>query len=141
MTDALQRDEAPCAQFSTDVSLYSTEMLVFLDETETDRRDSFRKKGYSLRGKPARSKKFLVRGEHIFTLCLISTEGILVCKIARGSVNGDTFLENLLMPNLVPFNGDNPRNVVIMDNCSFYNIDVVTEADWSSSSLVSPILS
>ena len=83
-------------------------MLVFLDETGTDHRDSLRKKGYSFRGKPARSQKLLARGEHITALCLMSIEGILACKIARGSVNGDTlveFVENDLMPNLMPFNG------------------------------------
>lgn len=82
-TYAIQRDEALRTQFALDVSLYSTEMLVFLDETGTDRRDSFRKKGYSLRGKPARSQKLLVRGEHISALCLMTTESILFCKCER----------------------------------------------------------
>lgn len=138
-TYAIQRDEVLRTQFASDVSLYSKEMLIFLDETGTDRRDTFRKKGYSLRGKPARSQKLLVRGEHISALCLMSTEGILACKVARGSVNGDTFLEfveNLLMPNLMPFNGYNPRSVVIMDNCSIHHIDEVTELIQQTGALV-----
>ena len=93
----------------------------------------------SLRGKPARSQNLLVRGEHISALCLMSTEGILACKVARGSVNGDTFLEfveNLLMPNLMPFNGYNPRSVVIMDNCSIHHIDEVTELIQQTGALV-----
>lgn len=89
-TCASQRDEALRAQFSSDVSLYSRDMFIFLDETGTDRRDTFRAKGYSLRGKPAISQKLLVRGE-LSALCLLSTEGILACKVARGSVNGDTY--------------------------------------------------
>lgn len=114
-------------------------MLVFLDETGTDRRDSCRKKGYSLRGKPARAQRLLVRREHISALCLMSIEGILACKIARGSVNGDIFLEfveNLLMPNLMPFNGYNPRSVVIMDNCSIHHIHEVTELIQQTGALV-----
>ena len=62
-------------------------MLVFLDETGTDSRETFRKKGYSLRGRPAKSQKLIVRGEHISVLCLMSTEGILACKVARGGVS------------------------------------------------------
>jgi len=67
-TYALQRDEYLRAQFAVDISLYSPEMLIFIDETGTDRRDTLRKKGYSLRRKPARSQKLLVRGEHISVL-------------------------------------------------------------------------
>ena len=105
-------------------------MLIFLDETGTDRRDTFRKKGYSLRGKPAKSQRLLIRGEHVSAICLMSLEGILSCKIVRESVNSDTFLdfvENDLMPNLMPFDGHNPRSVVIMDNCSVHHIAEVTE--------------
>jgi len=41
----IQRDEALHIYFASDVSLYSKEMLIFLDEIGTDRRDTFRKKG------------------------------------------------------------------------------------------------
>lgn len=56
-----------------------------------------------------------------------------------GSVNGDTFLgfvENELMPNLMPFDGHNPRSVVIMDNCSIHHIDEVTELTQQTGALV-----
>ena len=65
-----------------------------------------------------------IRGEHISVLCLMSTEGVLTCKVARGGVNSNGFLdfvENLAMPNL------NPRSVVIIDNCSIHHIDAVTD--------------
>ena len=74
---AIQGDEALRTQFTADMSLYSQEMFRFLDETGTDRWDTFRMKGYSLRGKPACAQKLLVRGEHVSALCLMSTEGIL----------------------------------------------------------------
>ena len=38
-------------------------MLVFVDETGTDRRDCMRRFGYSLRGRPAVSQKLLLRGQ------------------------------------------------------------------------------
>ena len=46
---AKQRDRDLRAQFCFDVSMYRPEMLVFLDETGSDRRNSLRKYGYSLR--------------------------------------------------------------------------------------------
>lgn len=112
-TYAIQTEEALCSKFSADVSFYREEMLIFLDETETDCQDTFRKKGYSLRGKPTRSQKLLVRGDHVSVICLISIEGILCCRIVRGSVNNDTFLdfvENILMPNFMPFDGYSPSH-------------------------------
>ena len=81
--------------------------------------DTIRKEGYSVRGKPAKVQKLLARGEHI------SVEGILCCKIIRGNVNGEAFIENQLMLILVPFNGYNPRSVVIMDNCSKHHVNHV----------------
>ena len=78
---AIQRDEFIRAQFTVDVSLYTRDMLVFIDETGTDHRDSLRKAGYSLRGKPARAQKLLARGEHISVISAMSVDGILCCKI------------------------------------------------------------
>ena len=130
-TYALQRDEYLRAQFAVDISLYSPEMLVFIDETGTDWRDTLRKKGYSLRGKPARSQKLLVRGEHISVISALSVEGILVCKVQRGSVSGETFYNFILrylVPQLRPFDGINPNSFVIMDNCSIHRTSDVLSA-------------
>lgn len=46
-----------------DVSVYTTDMLVFIDETGTDRRNTVRNYGYSLRGKPLKNPTLFVRGE------------------------------------------------------------------------------
>jgi len=48
---ARQRSEDLRAQFTSDCSLYSSETLVFIDETGSDRRHAMRKFGYSLVGK------------------------------------------------------------------------------------------
>ena len=52
---AAQQDDDLWAQFACDVASYEPEMLVFLDETGCDRRNSIRKYGYSSRGKSAMS--------------------------------------------------------------------------------------
>jgi transposase len=64
-TYALQRDDTLRQQFVLDVSLHNRDTLLFVDETGTDRKDAIRKYGYSLRGKPLKAQKLLVRGEHI----------------------------------------------------------------------------
>ena len=112
------------------MSLYTADMIVFLDETGTDRRDSIAAKGYSLWGKPARKQTLLARGEHISAICTISVDGILACKLVRGGVNEERFIEfveNSLRPSLMPFNGQNPNSIVVMDNCSIHHVDKVTE--------------
>ena len=59
---ALQRSAELRSEFLSDCSVYNPEMLVFLDETGCDRRNSLRKSGYSLVGKRAPSTSLLVRG-------------------------------------------------------------------------------
>ena len=56
---AKQQDKELHEQFAIDVSLYQPHMLVFMDETGSDCRDSMRKYEYGLRGKPPRSCKLL----------------------------------------------------------------------------------
>jgi len=48
---ARQQNAQQRAEFQTDCELYSPEMLVFIDETGCNRRDSMRKFGYALKGK------------------------------------------------------------------------------------------
>ena len=109
---AKQRDEDVRAQFALDVSVYTPEMFIFLDETGADRRNTIRKYGYSVRGRPARSQKLLIRGQLISALPLMSVKGLLDCKIVEGAVNGDvfyTFVQTHLIPVLQPYNGTNPQ--------------------------------
>ena len=60
---ASQRDDFLRAQFVSDVSIYKPEMLIFVDEAGSDRCDCIRKYGYSVRGKPLVSHRFLIRGQ------------------------------------------------------------------------------
>ena len=83
-------------------------MLVFVDETGADRRNCLRRFEYSLRGKPAVSKKLLVRGQRVLAIAAMSTEGILDCYTVTGSVSGSQFsdfVQQALLPQLQPFNG------------------------------------
>ena len=70
----LQRDEFLRQQYISDVSVYSPEMLVFIDETGTDRRNGLRKYGYSLRGKPL--TLWLPRFVNIILVCELTSSNL-----------------------------------------------------------------
>ncbi len=127
---ATQRDETLRSTFASEVSIYSADMFIFLDETGTDRRDILRRYAYSWRGRPARAHILLVRGEHLSAVTLMSTRGALDSKVVHGPVDGDVFYEIIqgtLLPHLMPFNGVNPHSVVIMDNASIHHVRGIQE--------------
>ena len=128
---ALQQSEELRAKFRSDISVYPPEMLVFLDETGSDRRDAMRKFGYSLRGKPAKAHRLLFRGNHVTAIAAMSLEGMFPSKFVQGGVDAERFMEfadTCLLPNLMPFNGVNPKSVVIMDNASIHHTEEVVSA-------------
>ncbi len=127
---ARQRDDLLRAQFASDVSMYKPEMLIFIDETGSDRRNCIRKHGYSLRGKPLVTHRLLVRGKRISAIAMMSVNGMLDCKTVENTVNGDVFYEFVqatLLPHLMPFDGKNPHSVVILDNCSIHHVEGIVE--------------
>ena len=123
---ALQRDEILRATFTSEVSIYNADMFVFVDETGTDRRDMLRRYSYSWRGKPAVAHKLLVRGQRLSSIAMMSTMGVLDCKITAETVDGDIFydfVQSYLLPHLMPFNGTNPHSVVVLDNAAIHHVD------------------
>ena len=131
ITTASQRDELLREQFISDVSVYNTDMLVFIDKTGADRRNLLRSHGYSIRGKPLRNHTLLVRGERVSAVACISISGLLDVKTVTGNTDGDTFydfVQTHLLPILQPYNGSNPHSVVIMDNCSIHHVPEVVKS-------------
>ena len=108
--------------------MFKSHKLVFVDKTETDCQDTIRKYSYGLRERPPRSCKFLIQGERINAVTAMNQEGILALETVRGSVNGDDFLKFIqrdVLPTLMPFNGQNPNSIVILDNCSIHHVSRV----------------
>ena len=125
---ALQQDAFERERFKLDVSVYAPEMFVFVDETGADGRNTLRKYGYSMRGRPAVNHSLLVRGERISAIACISLHGLLVVKTVKGTSNGDTFydfVQENLLPYLMPFDGVNPHSVVVLDNYTIHHITEV----------------
>ena len=138
-TVALQQDHILREQFSTEVSVYNTEMFVFVDETGSDARNKLRNRGHSIRGKPAKNHTFLVRGEHISAIACMSSAGLINVKTFQGTANGEVFyqfVQTHLLPHLMPYNGINPHSVVVLDNCSIHNVAEVVASSHDVGALV-----
>lgn len=127
---ALQRSDAARARFMYEVAVYDPHMLVWLDESGCDRRHAMRKYGYSVRGIPICDQRLLIRGIRYTTIPIVSLDGIHDVFITEGTMNGERFakfVNDVLLPHLLPFNGINPRSVVIMDNASIHHIHEVVD--------------
>ena len=74
--------------------------------------------GYSLNGKRANFRhEHTAWGPRITAIPVISMEGLLDIGVYNGHVTGETFLEfvnTILAPCLLPFDGFNPRSIVIL---------------------------
>ena len=137
---AKQRCDILRAEYLLDMRAFRghSEMLVFVDETGADRRNCLRRFGYSLRGKPAISKKLLVRGQRVSAIAAITTEGVLDCYTVTGSVDAGKFVEFIhkaLLPHLQPFNGVNACSIVILDNASIHHVDGIVDLIESTGAL------
>ena len=128
---AVQKNEELRAKYKQDISIFQPEMLVFIDETGSDRRDTMRKFGYSLHGKPAKALKVFCRGTHVTAITALNIHGIVDCGLVTWGVNSDMFnkfVEETLASNLQPFNGTNPNSVIVMDNASIHHTTEVVQA-------------
>ena len=125
---ALQQDQYLKEKFIIDVSLYSSNMSVFIDETGADKRNTLRKYSYSLCGKPATQQSLLVRGERVSAIACMTVEGILDVKTHKETSTGDIFydfIQSHLIPHLCPFDGFSSNSVVVLDNCSIHHCEEV----------------
>ena len=127
---ATQRSDELRARFMADVSIYDPSMLVWLDESGCDKRNTIRKYGYSIRGIPMCDQRLLNRGTRYSAIPIVSTTGIHDIYLAERNVDGSKFVkfvEESLLPVLNPFNGINTHSVVIMDNATIHHIDEVSD--------------
>lgn len=125
---ALQRSEIKRSEFSVEMSIFNTSMLIWIDEMGSDRRNALRKYGYGIRGQPPQEYSLKFRGKRYSAIGIMSSEGVEDVFITDESVNGETFLyfvRKQLLPILQPFDGYNAKLVVIMDNAAIHHVDSV----------------
>ena len=123
---AIQRSDEIRARYMAEISMYDPSMFVWLDESGCDRRNSMRKYGYGIRGIPPVDHRLLIRGTRYSAIPIMSVGGIHDVYLAEGNVNGCRFahfINEYLIPVLLPYNGINPLSIVIMDNASIHHVD------------------
>lgn len=137
---ALQRSESKRIAFMAEVMMiFHSSMFLWIDETDCDRRNTLRKYGYGIRGCPPQDFCFKARGKRFSAISILSTAGIEDVYITDGSVNGEIFFDFIskqLIPILNPFNGYNPKSIVILDNASIHHVDTVVSAIIATGALI-----
>ena len=73
---ALQRSDVYRARYMAEIAMHDPAMLVFIDETGSDRRNGQRRRGYSVRGIPPRDHRLLIRGVRYSGIAVMSLEGV-----------------------------------------------------------------
>lgn len=111
-------------EFCRYINNVSNENLVFLDETGFNLHQK-KHYGYSLKN----TKCFITmpgsRGRNMSLMLAIKQSGIVAKGIVEGAYNGDTF-KSFITDELKQHFLTNPRDVLVMDNCSFHHRSDVT---------------
>ncbi|CAB4024257.1 Hypothetical predicted protein [Paramuricea clavata] len=131
---ALQQNENLRQQFKAEISVFSPNQLVFVDETGIDKRIT-RQYGYSARGtRPVvRDYSYARWAPHYSAISAISSDGLIANQLMKNPderFNANSFIQFLneqLLPAMNPFNGENPRSVIVMDNHAVHHVQEVIE--------------
>ena len=90
-------------------------------------------------GQRARNVRLMCRGLKVSAVAAVALDGFVSVQCSMQSVNEDVFcdfLERHLLPHLLPFNGVNPRSVVVLDNASIHHTQRAIELIQSVGALV-----
>ena len=70
----------------SDISVYDPKMIIWIDESGCDRRNSLRKFAYTLRGLPPKEFSLLVRGTRYSAIAAATIKGIHNYSLWRGAL-------------------------------------------------------
>ena len=127
---AVQQSDHERIEFWAEIATFEPNMFVWLDGTGFNRRNGLRKYGYGLRGLPPKDFTLKVGGHHYSAISIMTTDGVADISVTEESVNGERFMYFViatLLP-LLPFNGENEKSVVVMDNAVIHHMQPVIEA-------------
>ena len=138
---AKQRSLQYRGEYMAKIQMYHRDCFVFINETGCSNKDHTRRFGYAMRGESAVDHWWLHRGTRISAIAAMSTSGIVAVELMSGSVNGDKFFDYIhvrgsLIPEMLPFDGENPKSIAVLDNCSIHHVRHVTQLFKDSGKLV-----
>ena len=120
--EALERSQICRDAYFLEVSKFTHDMLVFLDESAANEHTMWRKRGYAAFGIRPAIQVPVKRSKRHSVLPAYCSDGILCYHIHQGSIDGarfEWFLKNEVLPRCNPFPG--PKSVLVMDNCSTHH--------------------
>ena len=135
---AVQQSGALRARYMAEIGAFDPDTLLFT-ETGCDKHNVKRYFGYGIRGITPVTYHLLQHGKRISAIGVMSTRGVEDVYLVEGSVSGETFLQFVqqsLLNIVQPFNGTNPRSVVILDNASIHHVEAVTSIISAAGALV-----
>lgn len=136
---AIQRSDILRAQYMAEMEAFDPNMLVFIDETGSDRRKTMRQFGYGIRGLTPTSPHLLCYGDCISAISVISMRGVEDAYLVEGNVDGDMFLrfvQTSLLNIIQSFDGNNSRSVVVLDNASIHHVEAVCDLISAAGALI-----
>ena len=95
--------------------------------------------GYGIRGITPTSHHLLCYGDRISAIGVISMRGVEDVYIVEGNVDGDMFLrfvQTSLLNTIQPFDGNNSRSVVVLDNASIHHMEAVCDLISAAGALI-----
>ena len=108
-----------------EISQYDPEMLMLLDETESDWWKSIRTHGYSLRGMSPQTIQLRVGGKRGSAIPVMTTQGIE--DVYTTQDGGIPWLSFSMCSPYYGQKSQNPQYVLVMDNASIHHLDRVQE--------------
>ena len=113
-----------------EMSCFSTSQLVWVDETGCKNKDSIRRAGYALRGMAPVCTRFLHQGKRVSCVAAVAEDGLIALDMTKETIDSSFFFDFVrgsLLPNMLPYDGSNPRSVAVMDNCSIHHVETIKE--------------
>jgi hypothetical protein len=124
---ALERNQVVRDRFVSEICYYTSNQLVFVDESASNERTADRRWGWSTRGDPCRVKQSSKRSKRWSILPTITINGYIAWEVYQDSFTTERF--NRFIRNLMPYITAYPglRSVLIMDNHSIHHSEELLE--------------
>ena len=123
--EAAERSQLLRNQYMFQISQYTADMLVFIDESAANEHSCHRKRGWSREGLSPRIVRPVKRSERWTVTSVYCLDGILTADVHQGSMKGGRFqfwLEQNVLPRCSRFPGS--RSVLVMDNAFVHHVKV-----------------
>ena len=114
---ALQRCDLLRGAYMAQSLMFSTDQFVRINDTGSDAGDQWRKYGYALCGQAPIIHSFYSRGRRMNAIAAFSSSGLVCVELTRKNVDREVlfdFARSCLIPNVMVFDGINPRSVAIL---------------------------